>query len=113
VGGAAVGAGVDVVEVSIGDVVTSDVDEDVDDDDDEEEEEDFDDEDDVDRVLVDEMVPSVVGSVRVVGDFVREMLIVGRVRTAVAPLALFMTVVPKVLAIPQPNCEYPPSKTFM
>jgi hypothetical protein len=77
---------------------------------DEEEESDVVDDEEV-RDLLD-WVPSVVGVLRVVMPCVYDTLTVGRVRT-VAPLALFLTVAARSLAVPQPNWEKPPSKTFM
>jgi hypothetical protein len=38
---------------------------------------------------------------------------VGRLMVVVPPLALAMTVVPRLLAVPHPNWEAPPSNTFL
>ena len=54
-------------------------------------------------------VPNVVCSLRVLMASVYETITVGRLRTAVIPLALFWTVAAMSLAVPQPYWEKPPS----
>jgi len=58
-------------------------------------------------------VPNVVGSLRVLMASVYETITVGRLRTAVIPLALFCTVAAMSLAVPHPYWEKPPSYWFM
>lgn len=59
------------------------------------------------------LVPSVVGSLKVVTSWVKGTLTVGRSNVPVVmPLAAARTVVARSLAVPQPNCEKPPSKAF-
>ena len=59
------------------------------------------------------LVPSVVGSERVDSLAVSGMLMVGRSSVVVIPLADPKTVVARLLAVPHPNCEKPPSYTFL
>jgi hypothetical protein len=105
-GGAAAG---EEVAAELATTVDADEDAEVVADDDEDDDDVVDDSIELDLLVI---VPSVVGSLRVLIPCVYETLTVGRVRAVVIPLALFITVAARSLAVPQPNCEKPPSKTF-
>lgn len=59
------------------------------------------------------LVPRVVGTARALGLCVKSISALVMVTPSSRPVALSATVAARSLAVPQPNCEYPPSNTFL
>lgn len=70
---------------------------------------DFADDEEVAAVLDTDPVPSVVGVARELGLCVKDISAVESTIAEGTPEALASTVAAKSVAVPQPNCEYPPS----